>query len=148
MQQAIGAIVLGAPLFLWGLAQFRKSRAASQWPAAPGWILQSSVESSFQRGDEESADSYTYTPKVVYQYQVGPHTFQGDRISIAARGYQHPHQAQAALAPYPQGQQLWVRYNPAKPQESCLQPAGTDGVLLMAIGGLILAVALIAALAA
>lgn len=145
MKEALGGIILGAPLFFWGLSQFRKSRAAASWPAVPGWILQSTVSSELSRGDQDNPDSWTHYPSVLYQYQLGPQVYQGNQISIVKRGYQHPHQAQAVIAAFPAGTPRNVYYNPARPQESILEAGKTEGVLLMCIGGLILALALAAA---
>ena len=145
MAQVIVALLLGGGLFLWGLTQFRRSRATGAWPSAPGWIVQSTVTTSFTRGSDDSPDSYTYSPSVVYQYSINGQTFQGTRITYAGQGYGTPAKAQAALAPYPAGQPVNVFFNPARPHESVLAAGKTSGVMLMVLGALILAVGLVAA---
>ncbi len=146
MKQAIGGMIIGVPLFLWGFVQYRKSRAAAMWPTAQGAIVGATVESEFSRGGEDEADSWSYYPAVQYHYAVGQQTYQGNRIAIERRGYQRPEQAQAALAPFPVGQPVLVYYDPARPHEAVLDPSKKAGVVLMVIGALIAVVPLAAAL--
>jgi hypothetical protein len=138
MKEGVAAIAVGAPLFLWGLSQFRKSRATAAWPAAQGWIIRSAVKAEFSRGDQDTADSWTHYPEVQYQYQLGQQVFAGNSIATVKRGYQHPHQAQAILSAYPAGTMCTVYYNPAKPHEAVLQTGKSEGIPLIAVGGLIL----------
>ena len=84
MKQAIGGMIIGVPLFLWGFVQYRKSRAAALWPAAQGAIVGATVESEFSRGGEDEADSCSYYPAVQYHYAVGQRTYQGNRIRYRA----------------------------------------------------------------
>ncbi|MBI4890352.1 MAG: DUF3592 domain-containing protein [Acidobacteria bacterium] len=144
MKEAAAAIVLGAPFFFWGLSQYRKSKATASWPYIQGWVFHSAVRSDFTRGDNDSADTWTYTPEVRYQYQVDRQVYQGSRITVATHGYQHPQQAQAALAYFPAETPCYVYYNPAKPQESVLVPGKTEGILPLLIGGVLLALGLAA----
>jgi hypothetical protein len=76
---------------------------------------------------------------------LGDQLYQGNQISLVRRGYQHPHQAQAVLAAYPAGAPRNVYFNPARPQESMLEAGRTEGVLLMVLGALILALTAAAA---
>lgn len=146
MKELLGGALIGAPLFLWGLSQFRKSRAAASWPAAPGWIIESTVTSEFSRGDQDNPDTWTYYPVVTYQYQIGGQLYRCDQLGLVRRGYQHPHQAQAAIAPYPAGAARNVYFNPARPHEAILEPGRTEGVLLLCLGSLILLLTAAAAL--
>jgi hypothetical protein len=107
--------------------------------------MQSTVTTQFSQGSEDSPDTYSYSPSVVYQYTVNGQTYQGTRITYVGQGYDSPAKAQAALAPYPAGQPVNVSFNPVKPHESVLVPGKTEGVLLMAVGVIAVAAGLAAA---
>lgn len=145
MKQALGGFIFGGLFFLWGFTLFRRSRATAAWPAIQGWIMQSTVTTQFSQGSEDSPDTYSYSPSVVYQYTVNGQTYQGTRITYVGQGYDSPAKAQAALAPYPAGQPVNVSFNPVKPHESVLVPGKTEGVLLMAVGVIAVAAGLAAA---
>ncbi len=147
MKEAAGAIVLGAPFFFWGLSLYRRSKAAANWPCVQGWVFHSAVRSDYSRGDNDSPDSWTFTPEVRYQYQAGGQVYQGTRITVANHGYQNQQKAQAVIAGFPADTPCFVYYNPAKPHESVLIPGKTEGILPLILGGVLLILGLAALVA-
>jgi hypothetical protein len=135
--QTVIIMSIGLGLFLLGFFQRRKVSASRSWPATTGQISAGRVEVTHNRGDEDTADSITYTPVVQYQYWTGNQWLYGDRIGFVGRGFSTQRQAQAVLANYPVGATVTVYFNPAKPAQAVLERTAAGGMLLVVLGGVI-----------
>ena len=109
------------------VASLREAAAMRRWPVAPGRIVSSSVERYEEVAGTRSSGSRTrmtlYRPVVTYEYEVGGHRFRGDRITQSPglnRGA--PDLAEQVVRRYPSGTAVDVRYDPARPGDSVLEP--------------------------
>ena len=139
--------LIGASVLLTGLFKVRKLRASRSWARTTGTIGEASVRESFSCGDEQTADSYSYIPEIVYQFQVEGHTFRGDRISFDRKAYSKRQQAQAVAAGYPVGAPVEVFFDPAKPDQSVLVRKSGMGWVLVAAGAVTVLLAAASAIA-
>ena len=122
-----------------GLAQGMKTRkaaaarveAAGMWMAAPGRILSASLgvesrEYIDSDPDNTTSDTYWdyYFPDVVYEYSLGATLFRGNvvHVSDTPLGRQpNDRRAKEVLARYPVGATVTVFFDPANPQQCCLE---------------------------
>ena len=104
------AFVIGLMLYM-----RNASRAALNWPSAPGKIKSSRVhyKSSYGKTDP--------TPWVEYTYEVAGKAYQSMSISPDGMLTNDAQQADELVARYPKGADVTVYYNPAKPANACLQ---------------------------
>ena len=144
MMPILVPMLIGAGLLLLGFFQFRKVRASQAWPSVTGRIVAAKVDVTESRGDENTADSTSYTPTVRYEYQVGGQMLQGDRIAFVGRAYADLRSAEKALAAYPLGGAVTVYFDPAKPAKAVLERAAAGGRLLIALGLGVLLLGLVA----
>lgn len=136
-----GMILLG---LLWtggfAYAHFRaagKARAAETWPTAMGKVHGCEVVEEQSR-DRHGHSSTWYNPTVSYAYGVAGREFQSRRLRFGNYRSASRKKAEAALAPYPAGATVAVRYNPDKPEECVLETKRPGPVyLIMAVAGLI-----------
>jgi hypothetical protein len=108
-------------------ASLREAAAMKRWPVARGRVLSSRVEESrdtVSAGTHAAATRLTrYRPVVVYEYEAGGSRFRGDRIAQSPgmdRGVSEI--AESVVRRYASGSAVDVRYNPARPAESVLEP--------------------------
>jgi hypothetical protein len=113
--------------------------AAASWPAVTGHITRTWLETGSTAGNRGLSHAI-YTPRVAYDYQVGGKRYQSERLSLAqqhqemARGA-----AEAALARYPVGGAVEVRYEPTNPAQATLVVEGPGSILYLMLGlGLLL----------
>jgi hypothetical protein len=110
--------------------------AAAGWPSVTGHVTRTWIETG-STASNRGLNHAIYTPRVAYDYQVGGRRYDSDRLSLAqqhqemARG-----DAEAALAPYPVGGAVEVRYAPADPAQATLivEGPGTIPYFLLGIG--------------
>lgn len=121
---------------------WRLARASVRWPTVPGVILYSGTKSAsvLRGGPATVAD-------VRYRYDVDGRSYEGTRISVGQYGTGGGGHARAESARYPQGNDVAVYYDPAKPGESVLEPGGAVflslfllvfATLMLAVGALFL----------
>ena len=124
--QYIGTAFVGLGLlwtagFLW--AYFRaagKATAAESWPTAMGRVVSSEVRVE-ESSSRDGATTTWYNPIVVYGYSVGGRQMQGSRLRFGNPRSASRKKADAAIAPYPAGGTVNVRYNPEKAEECVLE---------------------------
>jgi hypothetical protein len=91
----------------------RRMATVSQWPAAMGNVIMSTVER------RSSEDGYTDYPVVQYSYQVGGQAYQSYKLApgpeMGGTG------ARKVIAKYPAGAQVMVFYDPRNPAEAVLE---------------------------
>lgn len=126
---------IGALVFL----HFRKvgpTRAAANWPPAPGVMLAAAVREPAAGGPAQ------YQPLVHYRYHVGGRDLEGVQLRLADSATFDRNKAYADIAPYPPGTPVQVRYNPLRPEESVLELSAAKSPFLLIAGGLMAAIVL------
>lgn len=108
-------------LWLWA-----KSLASRRWPSAPGRIV--SVELNLNPHNRLQG-----RVSVKYEYQVQDKTFTGARVRFGDWLIYSAFTARAIAARYPQGKQVFVRYNPKQSGDATLEPVVTT-ILVMWLG--------------
>jgi Protein of unknown function (DUF3592) len=123
----------------------RLSRESAGWPQVRGEVVDTrDVWSSSPRAGK------AYWPTIHYRYSVGRTTFSGDRVSF--RPSYGRAEAEEAVARFPAGASVLVRYRPGDPGSSVLEPntwrAGLAMVFLVpvTIAAIILALVCLAVL--
>ena len=135
----VGLLLLGS---LWvagfGYAPVRavgQARAAETWPVAAGSVVSCEVVEE-ESSDRDDTSSTWYNPVVTYSYSAGAGTLTGRRLRFGNYRSATRKRAEAALAPYRQGQPVSVRYTPAKPDECVLETTRPGPLyLVMALFG-------------
>jgi hypothetical protein len=127
-------IVIG--IVIWAISLQMKISASRRWSSTPGRIITSELAT---RSTATSRGSYrAYYPKVVYEYQVGGQTFQGNRIMFGQfPAHSSPELAQRKLAQYPLHSTGMVFYNPSNPSEAVLEQSAMTLNTLWLVAGLI-----------
>lgn len=125
-----------------GRAITKQARAMKKWPTTTGRIVRSEVITSVQHhsrpnSTRPSYDVTMYRPRIVYAYQVGDGSFEGDDVgwstSANTRG-----PAEKQVKRYPLQSQVSVFYNPDDPAEATLSPSmGLLPLILWAIASAI-----------
>jgi hypothetical protein len=118
-----------------------RRRTARSDGVAPGVVTASEVVRRIETtADHELQDVYYAKPS--YTYEVEGKTLTGTRIRFGSeQRYADRRKAEAALAGYPAGATILVRYNPRKPSECALESASPSLVppLLATAAGIALA---------
>jgi hypothetical protein len=143
MGAILAPAIIGLGLLLFGLFQVRKVRASRKWLMASGMVREVLVERSVAT-DEDDSDSYT--PVVKYGFGVGGRPYLGSRIRFDAKSYSSDAAARASVAGFRPGLPVTVFHDPANPAECVLERKNTTGWVLLAVGAVILLVAVAAAL--
>jgi hypothetical protein len=134
---ATGLACVGAGL--WVIQRTRAYGVASTtWPTVQGTVTSSRVAQYRTQGARQ------FIAEVKYDYAVGGKNFTGNRIRFGA----HAGAKQTAdedAAKYPEGAVVPVRYAPAQPQTSALEPGASGisvpGIVLAGTGAALTAIA-------
>jgi len=108
---------------IWALVETRRARRAAResvaWPTVVGEVERSSA--TFIPGGGNRGSRYVLD--FSYRYAVGDKDYTSSRI-YATEVADVPSQPQvdALIGPYPVGTQVFVYYNPKRPEECLLQP--------------------------
>lgn len=135
--------LIGAGVLIYALIMRKKANTAQAWPAVSGQVYSSSVREQHHE-DSEGNVSWTYTPEVMYQYNVAGAVFQAKRIAFGAAGSGKRQTAEQVAARYQPGQTVTVYYNPQNPGDAVLERQVQNGRTLLILGGVFLAVSLCA----
>ena len=137
-------LIIGLVLLLVGINQGKKAKAAEAWPTVPGVILSSGLKENRQYDSDDGRTTVTYEPQVQYQYSLMGQTYQGDRLAFGKVSYNYG-LASKKLAPYAQGANVVVHYDPADPSKAVLETKAAGGVILIVIGAIFMVLGLIVA---
>lgn len=145
-----GAGLVSLVLMLTAVAQWVKVAGARRWPVARGTVLESRVcESSDSDGGQY------YRPVITYEYRVGRQVYTGDLLAFGLRslsegGVAGERKAREAVARYPAGGDVEVRYHPKRPARCVLEVRSAItkwlvilGAFFLLMGALVAAVVLI-----
>jgi len=138
-------LAVGLALLLVGINQGKKAKAAEAWPTVPGVMLSSGLKENRSYDSETHRTSVTYEPQVQYQYSLMGQTYQGDHLAFGKAGYGY-NTASKKIAPYAQGANVVVHYDPADPSKAVLETKAAGGVLMIVIGAIFLVIGLIIAI--
>jgi hypothetical protein len=112
-------------------------RKSQNWPNAPGTILQTGME-TYQSTDEDGSTSTTYDATIMYSYEVGDQSYQGNRRTFTNVRTGSRRRVEQILARYPQGGAVSVYYDPANPAESVLETGvNTFAYVVLVIAGIL-----------
>ena len=129
-------------LIVIGFLQKNKAqKAAETWLPASGVILSSRVETHRSR-DSKGRTRVSYRPVVNYQYQVMGQSFNGDQIGFGNGSYGSA-KADKLIAPYPQGAQVNVHYDPADPAKAVLETRNLSSGSMFVFGAILLGLGVI-----
>jgi hypothetical protein len=124
---------IGLGLLLLAVNQGKKAKEAEAWPTVPGVILSSGLEENRKYDREERRTEITYEPQVQYQYSLLGQNYQGSSLSFGKAAYDFRN-ASKKIAPYPQGAQVVVHYDPVDPNKAVLETKSAGGIILYVIG--------------
>ncbi len=144
---------IGVVLILINQRNQRKANDSQQWPESKGTVDRSQVQvqDDVFSSDEQSASQPMYSADVAYSYQVKDMIYTSDRISFGGKSsYSNRLRAEEIVDRYPEGSEVTVYFDPAKPQEAVLERTSKGsrvflgaGISFIAVGVIILIVALI-----
>jgi hypothetical protein len=141
----LGVFALAVMLF--ARVAGKQARETRAWPKTAGLITQSQVETTVQEhrraGGGGDYDVTMYVPRIIYTYQVGGTSFQGDNVGWSGSA-STPSFAEKYVKRFALQTPVGVFYNPKLPTQSTLVPA--SGVLAAVLWAI--AVAFIGAAAA
>lgn len=137
---AMGAFILGS-----GIRSRRRAKTSLSWSETRGKILQNEVVYAVHKDADGDTDE-SWTPKVLYSYDVGGQAYQGSRIRFGEMAQGSEEKAATLLAAYPVGAEVAVRYNPDRPADATLETTKPKVGMAIFIGGIFLFFAACAAL--
>ncbi|POZ62662.1 DUF3592 domain-containing protein [Chromobacterium alticapitis] len=118
---ALLLIAIGVAGFCWLWRQAQLANAAQDWPSTMGTVERSQVEWRLRRGGDHN-EQREYRADVRYQYKVSGQTYRSGAIRIPDAGFSSSEAlARDTAGRYPVGAAVPVRYNPAKPEQACLE---------------------------
>ncbi len=120
----------------------RLSREATQWPTAPGLVVESKIFEEPARNAMGNVNN-TYILMAKYQFSVDGKPYEGERVAFGSPAFNYL-TASTIKDQFAEGKQVPVYYNPTDPQDCVLAPKTTagmpsriPGVFLLVIGVLI-----------
>ncbi len=134
---AVGLLVAGIWLTLYGVEHPILSLRASGWPTTDGLVVNSDVETF------RSRRNVAYSAKVNYSYKVGAATYTSDVVEFSIEGGGDQLTARQLTRQFPAGSKVTVHYSPSDPKTACLVPGAlswrdalpiTIGLILTFIG--------------
>ena len=135
----IGFMLIGLVFFLLGGYQLLQGLTTKDWPAAPGKILSSQVQSGNRTSGgpvrSRKGSSKRYSVDVRYRYEVDGQEFEGDRLRFGNVSYKSRSKAQKVMNRYPRGKEVEVFYDPENPQSSVLIKGIGLSWLAVGLGG-------------
>lgn len=102
------------------VALYLRYRAMAGWPSVDGNVAITGLDA--ERRIHRHAARLVHIPTVAYRYAVAGQDHIGSRLSNLTPLFEHEDEAKGFLARFPQGAPLKVRYNPAAPQDSVIEP--------------------------
>lgn len=137
--------VVGVALFVAAVVQGNKAKAAQEWPTTPGRILYVGLQENTS-SDSDNGTSYTYEPKVTYEYTLMGQRYTADRIAFGTMSYDY-RTASKKIAPYQQDATVTVHYDPSDPSKAVLEPKSAGAVVLYLLGSLFTVIGLVVTIA-
>jgi hypothetical protein len=129
---AVGGFVILIAAFYFTYAALgsyvRQSQAHSSFIPVGATIVEASVRSS---SSTAAAHGESFSPRIVYRYNVGGKAYQSDRYFFAGDGWRDAASAQAVVARFPAGSSVHVYVDKADPTQAVIDRSKPRlGVLL------------------
>jgi hypothetical protein len=135
-------LIAGLACVIANLVQRKRANEAKTWPTVAGVVTSSGLQE--QRSyDSESGTSISYKPVVTYTYTLMGQTFTGEQLSFGNMNYDRGTAAKK-IAPYPQGAQVLVHYDPDNPLNAVLETKAAGSILFLIIGILFMFIGVLA----
>ena len=112
----IGFLALGLIILAFSVDAWQTGRNSQHWPSVQGTVLSGEITIKLLKFGTE------YEPRLAYRYVVAGEIYVGTVGRTGGFGYRDRAQAEAKLAAYPVGSTVTVRFNPARPSHSVLEP--------------------------
>ena len=120
-----GIMLIGAITLLVSIKNYYIARASETWNHVSGVITQSEVISRRSMSSNSSSgttpDVITYSPNIVYQYEVNENLYSNDKIRFGAIGGTNISETRNLVAKYSIGKKAPVYYSEGDPSNSVLQ---------------------------
>jgi len=107
---------IGTIMFFVARDAMRGHRAAKTFATAAATVVESRVE---QHSGSEGGP--TYSPRIIYRYQVGGRWYTSNRYEFAQWSTSSSSRAKRIVGKYPPGAQVVAHYDPADPSTACLR---------------------------
>jgi hypothetical protein len=121
-------LIGGIVFFLWGLPSLKYSHASKIWPAVPGEIIRSEVETYRRDGKTQ------YQPDIAYKYSVDNKDYSSSKVTVGDPPFtSNISPAKRIQADYPVGKSVDVYYDPEVPSSSALRPGIQKNDILLAV---------------
>lgn len=119
----VAAGFIGVTLYYWMIVPRQRRAAAAAWPTTDGVVRATGVQTRTQ----QRGATY-HAPVVEYAYAVGGTDYVGTRPSFLNLTWTNRDALEHELArQYPAGSKVRVRYDPAAPGNSVLDPEMVKG---------------------
>jgi len=114
------AVAIG--LTIGGSIKLKNAKASASWPQVKGTVLTSEVETSTITNRSDHTSFLWYAADVAYEYSVDGTTYACHTVSFGQGGSRNPEHARQIVNRYPEGKQVQVYYDPARPEVAVLEP--------------------------
>ena len=136
----LGFMFIGLVFLLLGGYELLQGWKTKDWPAAPGKILSSQVQSGNSNSHGPARTTGTgsrrrYSVDVRYRYEVDGQKFEGSRLRFGNVSYKKRSKAQKETDRFLPGKEVEVFYDPANPQSSVLIKGSGLSWLAVGLGG-------------
>lgn len=114
---------LGAVFLAFGGYEFWAGSKTKNWPAAPGRIIESEIESgriTSRRHGRASRRDTDYSVRIRYSYEVAGQRLEGDRLQYGHESHDQLSSAKQEQSRYPKAKEVQVFYDPTNPKRSVL----------------------------
>lgn len=118
-------LLIGGLALETGISSLHEGSDTKTWPGVSGIIIASSIDKTthaYRRGVNNSASGgVSYTPVLVYDYQLGGTTYTG---TVIYKSFAHALEfiAEKYIEQYSVGSSVTVYYNPENPEDTVLEP--------------------------
>jgi hypothetical protein len=130
-----GFMCLGLIFLALGGYEFWQGSKTKNWPAAPGRIIESEIESGsstsrpYGRASRRDTD---YSVRIRYSYAVAGQKLEGQRLQYGNESHDKRSSAKQQQSLYPAGKEVQVFYDPTNPKDSVLVKG--SGISWLAVG--------------
>jgi len=121
-------VIGGFVFFMWGLPPMQYAHSSKDWPAVPGEITRSEVETYRSDGKTQ------YLADIVYKYSVEGKTYTSSKVTVGDPPFtSNISPAKRTQAEYPVGKAVDVYYDPEAYSSSALKPGIQNNDIIVAL---------------
>lgn len=129
-------LVMGVALVWWSIAGILLGNDSVYWPAVEGAVVRGPEDMALLYDAEPFQPGEPHPPRILYEYQVGEDTFQGDQIRLFDHVFGRMEDPEMLARRYPEGMPVQVHFDPGYPPRAVIQPGVPGpmyGVLAMGV---------------